>query len=150
MKTLNNMIKSMAVLGLLGASAAFAAETPTTPPPGVTIVDAAKAQELHAKGAIMVDARISSEFGEGTIKGAVSVPYNPEKSAKTAAFDASQDTFDFSKLKDKNANYVVFCNSGTCFKSYKAATVLSRNGYKHIYWYRDGFPDWKAKGLPTE
>jgi rhodanese-related sulfurtransferase len=150
MRTLNNMMKSMAVIGLLTASAAFAAETPTTPPAGVTIVDAAKAKEMHDKGAIMVDARIPSEFGEGTIKGAISVPYNPEKSAKTADFDASQDTFDFSKLKDKNANYVVFCNSGTCFKSYKAATVLAKNGYKHIYWYRDGFPDWKAKGLPTE
>lgn len=150
MKTLERLLKALVIFGLISAPAVFAAETPATPPAGVTLVDAAQVQELQAKGAVLVDARIASEFGEGTIKGAISVPYNPEKSAKSADFDASQDHFDFSKLKDKNANYVVFCNSGSCFKSYKAATVLSRNGYKHVYWYRNGYPDWKEKKLPTE
>jgi rhodanese-related sulfurtransferase len=129
---------------------AQAAETPTVAPTGVKLINAKQVQEIKAKGGILVDTRKASEFGEGTIKGAISVPYDPEKSAKAAVFDESQDKFDMSKLSDKNAAIVLFCNSGTCFKSYKAAVVLAKNGYKNVNWYRDGIPDWKANKLPME
>jgi rhodanese-related sulfurtransferase len=139
--------------GFLAAGAAYAAdapETPTTAPAGIKLVDAKAVQDLQAKGATIVDTRKASEYGEGSIKGAISVPYDPEKSAKATEFDGSQDKFDMGKLKDKNAVIVVFCNSGTCWKSYKAAVTLAKNGYKNINWYRDGFPDWKARKLPIE
>lgn len=132
------------------AYAADAPETPTAAPAGVHLVDAKQVQDLQAKGALIVDTRKASEFGEGSIKGSISVPYDPEKSAKSADFDSSQDKFNMDKLKDKNAAIVVFCNSGTCWKSYKAAVVLSKNGYKNVNWYRNGFPDWKARKLPIE
>jgi rhodanese-related sulfurtransferase len=133
-----------------GAWAATPGETPETAPAGVKLVDAKAVQDLQAKGAAIVDTRKAAEFGEGSIKGAISVPYDPEKSAKDASFDASQDKFDMSKLADKNANIVVFCNSGSCWKSYKAAVVLAKNGYKNVNWYRNGYPDWKARKLPIE
>ena len=139
----------MSFSGLANAQAA-APETPTTAPSGVKIVDAKQVQDLQAKGAILVDTRKASEYGEGSIKGAISVPYDPEKSAKAAEFDSSVDKYDMSKIADKNANYVVFCNSGTCFKSYKAAVVMAKNGYKNVNWYRAGVPDWKARKLPME
>ena len=132
------------------AYAADAPETPTAAPAGVHLVDAKQVQDLQAKGALLVDTRKASEFGEGSIKGSISVPYDPEKSAKSADFDSSQDKFNMDKLKDKNAAIVVFCNAGTCWKSYKAAVVLSKNGYKNVNWYRNGFPDWKARKLPIE
>jgi len=137
---------------LLAASAwaATPGETPETAPVGVKLVDAKAVQDLQAKGATIVDTRKAAEYGEGSIKGAISVPYDPEKSAKDANFDASQDKFDMSKLADKNANIVVFCNSGSCWKSYKAAVVLAKNGYKNVNWYRNGYPDWKARKLPIE
>lgn len=141
-------IVGLAAMALLGA--AWAQETPTTPPPGVKIVEAKEVQELQAKGAIIVDTRRASEYAEGTIKGAINVPYDPEKSAKDVNFDPSQDKFDLSKLPDKNAHIVTFCNAGSCWKSYKSAVVLTKNGYKHVYWYRNGFPDWKARKLPME
>jgi rhodanese-related sulfurtransferase len=137
-------------LFLLAAGTALATDTPTAPPKGVTLVDAKKVQELQAGGAILVDTRKASEYGEGSIKGAKSVPYDPEKSAKDANFDAKQDKFDMGKLPDKNAKIVVFCNSGSCWKSYKSAKVLADNGYKNVFWYRDGVPDWKARKLPME
>ena len=139
-------------LCLFAASALASApgETPETAPAGVKLVDAKAVQDLQAKGAIIVDTRKAAEFGEGSIKGAISVPYDPEKSAKDVNFDASQDKFDMSKLADKNANIVLFCNSGSCWKSYKAAVVLAKNGYKNVYWYRNGYPDWKARKLPIE
>jgi len=134
----------------LSAGSALAADTPTEAPKGVTLVDAKKVQELQAGGATMVDTRKASEFGEGSIKGAISVPYDPEKSTKDVNFDAKADKFDMSKLSNKGAKIVVFCNAGSCWKSYKSAVVLAANGYSQVFWYREGVPDWKARKLPME
>lgn len=144
-------VMAMAAAGFMAFSgSSWAQETPTAAPAGVKLVDAAAVQALQAKGGVLVDTRKAAEFAEGTIKGAVSVPYDPEKSAKDVNFDASQDKFDMGKIADKSKDYVVFCNSGTCWKSYKAAVALAKAGYKNVHWYRNGFPDWKARKLPTE
>ena len=150
MKHRNFLTALFTSLFFLSASAAFAADTPAEAPKGVTLIDAKKVQELQAAGATIVDTRKASEFGEGSIKGAISVPYDPEKSAKEVGFDSKMDKFDMSKLADKNAKIVVFCNAGSCWKSYKSAVVLADNGYKNVYWYREGVPDWKARKLPME
>ena len=74
-----------------------------------------------------------------------------EKSAKAADFDASMDKFDLARLPaDKAAPVVFFCNSGECWKSYKASVVAMKAGYSKVNWYRGGMPDWSAKGLPTQ
>lgn len=151
MNVLKRLFISLATFGLIaGAQPALAQETPTAAPAGVKLVDAKEVQDLQAKGAKIVDTRRAAEYAEGTIKGAISVPYDPEKSAKDANFDPAQDKFDLSKFPDKNAHIVTFCNAGSCWKSYKSAVVLAKNGYKNVYWYRNGFPDWKARKLPTE
>jgi len=151
-KQLSIALVTLSFIAVTGAAWAADAtpETPTAAPAGVKLIDAKQVQDLQAKGAIIVDTRKAAEYGEGSIKGAISVPYDPEKSAKAPDFDSSMDKFDMGKLKDKNAAIVVFCNSGTCFKSYKAAVVLARNGYTNVNWYRDGVPDWKARKLPME
>ena len=150
MKHRNYVTALFASLFFLAAGSTFAADTPTEASKGVTLVDAKKVQELQVGGATIVDTRKASEFGEGSIKGAISVPYDPEKSAKDVIFDSKMDKFDMSKLSNKEAKIVVFCNSGSCWKSYKSAVVLAANGYKHVYWYREGVPDWKARKLPME
>ncbi len=145
---IKHLLLALALTGLIGTAAAQ--ETPTTAPAGIKLVEAKDVQALQAKGATVVDTRRASEYAEGTIKGAINVPYDPEKSAKDAAFDPAQDKFDMGKLADKNATIVVFCNAGSCWKSYKAAVVLAKAGYKNVHWYRSGFPDWKARKLPIE
>lgn len=123
-----------------------------TPPKldGTQTVGADQVKELHAKGVPMFDARVAAEYAEKTIKGAINVPYK-EKSAKDPGFDRTKDQFDVSKLPaDKAAPLVVFCNGPECWKSYKAAVVARDAGYKHIYWFRGGMPEWSAKGLPTQ
>ena len=80
----------------------------------------------------------------------MSVPYDPEKSTKDVGFDSKLDKFDMSKIADKGAKYVIFCNAGSCWKSYKAAVVMAANGYTNVFWYREGVPDWKARKLPME
>jgi rhodanese-related sulfurtransferase len=106
-----------------------------------------KAQSV---GAVVIDSRVASEYAEGHIKDAVNVPYR-EKSEKAVNFDASQDEFNLAKLPaDKAAAIVIYCNGPECWKSFKASTVAIKGGYTNILWYRDGFPQWKSKGLPAE
>lgn len=151
MTTFKQLILGFAGLCFMAAGgSALAQETPNAAPAGVKIVEAKEVGDLQKQGAILVDTRRAGEFSEATIKGAISVPYDPEKSAKDVSFDASQDKFDLSKFPDKNARIVLFCNSGTCWKSYKAAVVMAKAGYKNLFWYRNGMPDWKARKLPME
>lgn len=147
----NRALRSLLVVTMSLLSWTVAAqETPTQAPAGVKLIEAAEVQALQAKGATLVDTRASNEFADMTIKGAVSVPYNPEKSAKAVGFDPKDDKFDLAKLPNKDAHLVLFCNSGTCWKSYKGAVALAKAGYKNVYWYRNGMPDWKARKLPTD
>lgn len=131
------------------SSLSLAAETPASLQ-GAETVTAAKAKSLMDGGAKMIDTRVANEFAEGHIKGAINVPYK-EKSAKAADFDASMDGFDVSKLpSDKNATIITQCNGAECWKSYKGASAAMKAGHKKVYWFRGGFPEWKAKGLPVE
>ncbi|GAB0055768.1 hypothetical protein SIID45300_00064 [Candidatus Magnetaquicoccaceae bacterium FCR-1] len=141
----------LALTLLIGtAHASDPPQVPTTPPAGVNLVEADGVQKLQAEGAIVVDARKAAEFVDGSIKGAISVPYDPETSAKDVQFDATKDKYDLSKMPDKQKAYVVFCNAASCWKSFKLVTVMAREGYKNLHWYRNGFPDWKARQLPIE
>ena len=130
-------------------SLAATVETPTSLK-GTELVDATKAKSLMESGVKIIDTRVAIEFAEAHIKGAINVPYK-EKSAKAIDFDASQDSFDVAKLPaDKNAAIIMQCNGPECWKSYKASVAAMKAGYKKIYWFRGGFPEWKAKGYPVE
>ena len=149
-----NIIKSMSISLITAAvmmhgSAAFAGDVPESLK-GVTVVDAAKAKSLIDSGVLAVDARVANEYAESHIKGATNIPYK-EKSAKSVDFDASQDSIDLGKFPaDKNTPMVIYCNGPECWKSYKASTAAVKAGYKKVYWFRLGIPEWKAQGYPTE
>ncbi len=118
--------------------------------PGTTVVTAEKAKAMVESGVLIVDTRVANEYVEQHIKGAVNIPYK-EKSAKSVNFDASQDSFDLSKLPaDKNTPVILYCNAGECWKSYKSSVVAVKAGYKNIYWLRGGIPEWKVKGFAVE
>lgn len=139
-----------ALIFFVGFSASAVAEETPASLAGATLVTAEQVKELMAKGVPVIDTRVANEFAEAHIKGAVSVPYK-EKSAKTAGFNANEDSFDISKLPgDKNADIVFYCNSGTCWKSYKASVVAVKAGYSKVHWFRGGYPEWKGKGFATE
>jgi rhodanese-related sulfurtransferase len=140
---------TLGAAALVASGLTVAAENPTTLAGG-TVVSAEQAKALIDKGAPVFDLRTANEYAEGHIKGAKLVAYK-EKSAKEAAFDASKDDFDLSKLPaDKNATIVLYCNGLDCWKSYKGAVVAIKAGYKKIQWMRGGFPEWKGKGYPVE
>ncbi len=126
-----------------------AADTPPTLT-GTKLVSTEEVSKLQAQGAQIVDTRVAAEYSEGHIKGAVSVPYR-EKSDKSVGFDPAQDEFAVAKLgADKAAAVVLYCNGPECWKSYKSAVLAIKAGYTNLYWYRDGFPNWKSKSLPID
>ena len=125
--------------------------TPTSLP-GVSRISAKEAQGLLAQGAALVDTRTEKEFKAKRIRGALFAAY-VEKSLKDVAFNAAQDDFQaLDKLPnlDKGKPVIFACNGAECWKSYKAAKVAAAKGFKSVYWFRGGLPEWDAAGLPTE
>jgi ABC-type phosphate/phosphonate transport system substrate-binding protein/rhodanese-related sulfurtransferase len=123
-----------------------------TPPSlgGAEVVSAEQVRDMMAKGVPLFDVRDAKEHADAHFRGARSVPYG-EKSKKEVSFDQRLDSFDLAALPvDKAAPVVFACNGGECWKSYKASVAAMRAGYTKVYWFRGGFPEWKAKGLPLE
>jgi rhodanese-related sulfurtransferase len=133
------------LLSFLTAISVMAAETPSTVP-GVEIIDVAKAKDLIAKGIKYYDVRVPSDFADGTIKGAVSVPYT-NGSANAPDFDASKDVWPLAKLPaDKGTPILIFGNGPSGWRHYKASVLAAKAGYKTVYWLRAGVDGWKAAG----
>ncbi len=137
------------LFGLLISGSAHAANTPSTLA-GAKVATAEDVTKAQVAGAVVIDSRVASEYADGHIKGAISVPYR-EKSEKTVTFDIAQDEFNLAKLPtDKGTSLVIYCNGPECWKSYKASVAALKAGYTNVLWYQTGFPDWKSKGLPIE
>jgi len=89
---------------------------------GIKTIDFA---QLAQDGALVLDVRTTSEFGNGHIKGSVNVPLN-----KLPQY--------LPKLKDKSKPIIACCASGS--RSSQALGVLKYNGFTNIYdggsWYR--------------
>jgi rhodanese-related sulfurtransferase len=117
--------------------------------PGVTVVSAKEVLTLQQQGVPVVDVRTAKEFNERRIRGATSIPY-VEKSLKDVAFDAALDEWKGSEQLDRNRPAIFHCNGAECWKSYKAAKVALGKGFKTVYWFRGGFPEWESNGLPVE
>lgn len=131
------------------ASGAYAVEETPMKIPGGVMVDAAKAKALFDKGALFVDARVSAEYAEKHIKGAISVVYK-ETHKKVSKLDPA-DSFELARLPaDKGKALVFYCNGSPCWRGYKGADAAIKSGYKNVNWFRDGLPAWEEQKFPTE
>ncbi|HEX8012666.1 MAG TPA: rhodanese-like domain-containing protein [Casimicrobiaceae bacterium] len=117
--------------------------------PGATIVTTTEVLALQQKGIPVIDVRIAKEYHEKHIRGAISIPYE-ENSLKDVAFDATKDQWAGPEKLDKNKPVIFQCNGPECWKSYKAARVALAKGFKQVYWFRGGFPEWESAGLAIE
>lgn len=128
--------KSVAELGFF---------TPTQLP-GATVVVAKEVQDLVNQGAVLVDTRTEKEYKARHVPGAIFVPYH-EKSLKDVAFDAKLDDFAGLDKLDPAKPVIFSCNGAECWKSYKASRVALLRGFKRVYWFRGGLPEWETAGL---
>lgn len=131
-------------------SVASMLNTTPTSLPGAKIISAAEAKALIAKGVPVYDVRVEDEYVAAHVPGSISIPYK-EGSAKEVDFDQADDQFALNKLpKDKNAPLVMYCDGTICWKSYKSTVMAIQAGWKNIYWFRGGFPEWKEAGMAIE
>jgi len=131
------------------ATGSVAQDTPTTVN-GAKTVTAEEVRALIAKGAKVFDLRKKASYVEKHIPGAVHLNFD-ERTVKEANYDPSVDAFDLGKLgTDKNASLIFHGHGVDGWKGYKAAAAAVKAGYRNVYFFRGGFSEWIAKGLPTE
>ena len=107
--------------------------------PGASTVGATQAKALHDEGVAFVDTRALGLWALGRIPGA-------------ALLDLTSD-FTEEKLADvvgRNDPVVIYCEGPKCLRSSQACAKAVEWGFTNIYYFRNGFPSWKAEGYPVE
>ncbi|HKZ15954.1 MAG TPA: rhodanese-like domain-containing protein [Geobacteraceae bacterium] len=92
------------------------------------------------KEAVLVDARDDLVFGREHIKGAVPMP--------VGLFD--RRIADFTAKVPLSAAVVVYCSGYGCHDSMTIGKKLMARGYRQVFVYEGGYPEWKDAGLPVE
>jgi len=143
MKLLANRLMNMFLVSLLFLGAGQVLANPASTPdqiPGTTKVTAEDLISLVEKhdNLVIIDARKAEDYAGGFVEGAISLPdttTNPESLAKV--------------ISAKDIPVLFYCNGEKCGRSVKACKIAVADGYKTVYWYRGGWDDWVAKGLPV-
>jgi rhodanese-related sulfurtransferase len=131
----------MAVVIAVALTAVAAAQDAPPIPKEVTVVTGEQLKKMMdgKEKFLLVDSRIGREYKEGHIPGAIHV-YDKEMDAQKAKFPT-----------DKSHPIVFYCNGyPKCPRSANAATIALKWGYRHIYLYVAGIPEWEQKGYPVE
>jgi rhodanese-related sulfurtransferase/DNA-binding transcriptional ArsR family regulator len=92
-------------------------------------------KRANSGGIVILDTRPASEYAAGHIAGAISVPV-----------DELQERL---RRLPKGKEYVAYCRGPYCVYADRAVELLRANGRKARRML-DGFPEWKAAGLPIE
>jgi rhodanese-related sulfurtransferase len=96
---------------------------------------------LHRAGAIFIDARRTSDYEQGHIDNAISIPvWEHDADDRVSALQA--------KRIKPDAVMVVYCTGGNCEDASKLALKLAQAGFLNVYVDKDGFPAWQKKGWP--
>ncbi len=136
---MSRFLFSVLALALTVAPAAQAEKVSPESVPGVTTVDGAKAKALFDKGVPFIDVRNDKDFNGGRIPGAVHLDLNKNFTADSLG-----------KHVKKDQEVVIYCNGPSCLRSSEGSAKAKSWGYSKVYYYRLGFPDWKAAGYPVE
>jgi rhodanese-related sulfurtransferase len=92
-------------------------------------------ERLSDGSVVVLDVRPEEEYRAGHIPGALSVPVD--------ALEAALQTL------PKDREIVAYCRSPYCVFSNEAVKLLEARGYRARR-LMEGFPDWRAAGLPVE
>ena len=91
-------------------------------------------RRARSKQVVILDTRPASEYVAGHIPGAISVPVDELKQR-------------LQKLTKSN-EYVAYCRGPYCVYADRAVELLKANG-RRARRLLDGFPEWRAAGLPV-
>jgi rhodanese-related sulfurtransferase/biotin operon repressor len=90
---------------------------------------------LKAGLTTVLDVRPEDEFALGHLQGAVNIPLGKLKK-RLSEFDPDKEI-------------VAYCRGPYCVLSYEAVATLRSHGF-NVRRLEDGFPEWRAAGLPVE
>jgi rhodanese-related sulfurtransferase len=111
-------------------------ETYLTDRSSLAAVDIAELRRLVDDGAVtLLDVRPKLEYRQGHIAGARSIPV-AELERRLAELPRDREV-------------VAYCRGPYCVYSDEAGELLQRNGYQ-VRRFAEGFPEWRAAGLPVE
>jgi rhodanese-related sulfurtransferase len=97
-------------------------------------------KELYdRREALIVDARDNPSFAAGHIEGALSLPL-VDVDAGLAAFRAKAPP---------TATIVVYCSGFNCHDSMDLGSRLLQAGYRKVFVFLGGYPEWLAAGYPV-
>jgi ArsR family transcriptional regulator len=88
---------------------------------------------LRAESVTVLDVRPTDEFALGHLRSAVNIPIRDLKKR-------------LAKL-DRSNEIVAYCRGPYCVLSYEAVALLRKHGFRARRLV-DGFPEWRAEGLP--
>lgn len=83
----------------------------------------------------VLDVRPEDEFALGHLPGALNIPF-AELERRLAELSADREI-------------VAYCRGPYCVLSFEAVAALRERGYR-VHRLEDGYPEWKAAGLPVE
>ncbi len=89
--------------------------------------------------ATFVDARDNADFAEGHVTGAVSFPVG----------EAEGQLARFRDKVPQTATLVVYCNGYSCHDSRTLADRLIGAGWRQVYIFEGGYPEWRDAGYPV-
>ncbi|WP_421783860.1 rhodanese-like domain-containing protein [Kiloniella litopenaei] len=127
------------VFSIFLTTSVSADEVSPTDVPGATTVNTAEAKALFDEGVYFVDVRKDSDWEAGRVPDAIHIELKKVFSDETLTAEV-----------EKDAKVVIYCNGEKCLRSSQAAAKAVEWGFSNVYYYRDGFPAWKAAGNPVE
>lgn len=90
------------------------------------------------KDFLLINTLSPIEYAEERIKGSVNIPYSRLKNGMEQL------------PADKNKMLVFYCKGPKCTKSKKTADLAISIGYKNVFVYSEGLPEWIKRGYPAE
>ncbi|MBI6628579.1 rhodanese-like domain-containing protein [Pontibaca salina] len=120
---------------------------PMTPAPGVTTIGELELLDmLEDPDTIVVDSRTPDWFTQGTIPGAINIPYT-DAAEQLNLLGCELDFEGF--LCDEAKPVALFCNGPWCGQSPTAARAMIAAGFpaEKIHYYRGGMQVWRLLGL---
>jgi rhodanese-related sulfurtransferase/DNA-binding MarR family transcriptional regulator len=90
---------------------------------------------LHEGSVVLLDVRPEDEYGLGHLPGALNIPLR-QLEQRLAELPGKQEI-------------VAYCRGPYCVLSFEAVAELRAHGF-NVRRFEDGFPEWKAAGLPIE
>ncbi len=106
---------------------------------GAITVSTKRAKSLMNQGVTFIDVRRATDYHSSHIQWAIHLDL------KLALTEDS-----LLAVVRKNQAVVIYCNGDMCRRSALASEQAVTWGWQKVYYYRGGFPDWKAAGLPVE